>query len=578
MLSKLQNKIKLWQGVLISAPVCASFVIGAKLLGALQGLELNALDKFFLYRPQELVDSRITIVGISDTDIDRLGKWPLDDATLAKAIETISSQKPAAIGIDLYRNLPVEPGHQKLVRVFETTPNLIGIEKAIGDRVASPPTLAAGDRVGMADLILDPDGKIRRAIIASQEEDGQMKLGLATRLALIYLENKNISLESVANTNNQKLGKALFVPITGKDGGYRNIDWGGYQILLNYRGSGKAFKIVSIWDLLAGKIPADLLRDRVVLIGSVAPSLNDYFYTPLSNSGQASVARMAGIVVHANIASQIIDAALGERPMLHSINDNWEFISIFCCSLGGAIIGFLTLQRNTRHKNFFSSIQWGFLGIIFPVGILTCSGYILFLNGWWMPIAAPMLAWTGAAVLSSAYYTHQKQQLVFVDSLTQIGNRYSFDRFLERQWLHGKQEGKSLALILCDVDYFKPYNDTYGHQGGDECLKQVAKAIAQVIRTSDLVARYGGEEFAIVLPDTDATTAVQIAQRILVRIRDLQLPHLSSQIGDCVSISCGVACSIPNDTSSPKNLIETADRALYNAKKQGRDRAVFADI
>ncbi|MGL5878679.1 MAG: CHASE2 domain-containing protein, partial [Xenococcaceae cyanobacterium] len=336
MLSKLQNKIKLWQGVLISAPVCASFVIGAKLLGALQGLELNALDKFFLYRPQELVDSRITIIGIGDKDIERLGKWPLDDATLAKAIETISSQKPAAIGIDLYRNLPVEPGHQKLVRVFETTPNLIGIEKAIGDRVASPPTLAAGDRVGMADLILDPDGKIRRAIIASQEEDGQMKLGLATRLALIYLENKNISLESVANTNNQKLGKALFVPITGKDGGYRNIDWGGYQILLNYRGSGKVFKIVSIWDLLAGKIPADLLRDRVVLIGSVAPSLNDYFYTPLSNSGQASVARMAGIVVHANIASQIIDAALGERPMLHSINDNWEFISIFCCSLGGA--------------------------------------------------------------------------------------------------------------------------------------------------------------------------------------------------------------------------------------------------
>jgi diguanylate cyclase (GGDEF)-like protein len=577
MFSKLQSIIKQWQGVLISVPAIAGLVIGANIIGALQGLELAAFDRFFQLRPQEQIDSRITIIGISDRDIDKLGKWPIDDASLAKLIEKINSYKPKAIGIDLYRNLPVKPGYQQLVKVFQATPNLIGVEKAIGDRVAPPPALDAQDRVAMADLILDPDGKVRRALIAAQTEDGEMKLGLATQLALIYLQNQGIALENVPNSNNRRLGKALLAPITGNDGGYRHIDWGGYQVLLNFRGSGKYFKIISISDVLAGKVNPEFIRDRLVLIGSVAPSLNDYFYTPLSQTSQISVNRMAGVVVHANITSQIISGAIDGRPMLATITDAWEYLLVLGFSMSGAIVSFLTLQQAVRQKNFFASVKWLIICLAFPATTLFIGGYALFVLGWWIPVIMPILAWTGAAVFSATYYSHQKQQLVFVDSLTQIGNRYSFDHFLDRQWWQNKQEQKPVSLILCDIDYFKVYNDTYGHQQGDDCLKQVASAFSRSVRAIDLVARYGGEEFAVILPNTNAETALQIAQRIRFAIKALNIPHLNSQASSCVSISCGIACLVPSDLNSPTQLINLADRALYEAKKQGRDRAVLAD-
>jgi diguanylate cyclase (GGDEF)-like protein len=577
MFSKLQGIIRQWQGVLISVPAIAGLVIGANLTGALQGLELAAFDRFFLLRPQEQTDPRITIIGISDRDIDKLGKWPIDDASLAKLIEKVNSYKPTAIGIDLYRNLPVKPGYQQLVKVFQSTPNLIGVEKAIGDPVAPPPALDAQDRVAMADLILDPDGKVRRALIAAQTEDGEIKLGLATQLALIYLQNQGIALENVPNSNNRRLGKALLVPITGNDGGYRHIDWGGYQVLLNFRGSGKYFKIISISDVLAGKVEPEFIRDRLVLIGSVAPSLNDYFYTPLSQTSQISVNRMAGVVVHANITSQIISGAIDGRPMLATITDAWEYLLVLGCSMSGAIVSFLTLQQAVRQKNFFASVKWLVICLAFPATTLFIGGYALFVLGWWIPVIMPMLAWTGAAVFSATYYSHQKQQLVFVDSLTQIGNRYSFDRFLDRQWWQNKQEQKPVSLILCDIDYFKVYNDTYGHQQGDDCLKQVASAFSRSVRAIDLVARYGGEEFAVILPNTNAETALQVAQRIRFAIKALNIPHLNSQASSCVSISCGIACLVPSDLNSPTQLINLADRALYEAKKQGRDRATLAD-
>jgi adenylate cyclase len=577
-LFKLKNTIEKWKGVLISIPTVTALVIGASWNGYLQNLELAVLDRFFLIRTQEKPDDRVIIVGIGDRDLDRIGKWPIDDATLSQALEKIKSQKPTAIGIDLYRNLPVEPGHQKLINTFKTTSNLIGVEKSIGDRVAPAPALAEQDRVAMADLLLDPDGKIRRALISTYTEDGQIKLGLGSKLALMYLQEKNLFLENIAKSDRQKLGKAIFSPIKGKDGGYANIDWGGYQVFLNFRGSGKNFKIVSISDVLAGKIEENLFSDRMVLLGSVAPSLNDYFYTPLSNPYQKSINRMAGVVVHANITSQIVSAALDGRPMIQTIAEPWEWLLIFGCSLSSAIVSFLSLKQNVRQKNFFSSIKWIVICVVFPVTTLTIGSYNLFVAGWWIPVMTPIAAWTGAAVLTGAYYSHQKQQLAFVDSLTQIGNRYSFDRFLERQWIQNEREQKFIALILCDVDYFKYYNDTYGHQLGDDCLKQVARAIAQVVRKTDLVARYGGEEFAVILPNTDPETAYQIAQRILFRVKSLQIPHTSSQVSNYVSLSCGIACEIPHDLSSPAKLIKIADDALYNAKKQGRDRIVLADV
>ncbi len=165
------------------------------------------------------------------------------------------------------------------------------------------------------------------------------------------------------------------------------------------------------------------------------------------------------------------------------------------------------------------------------------------------------------------------QELANIDSLTQIPNRRSFDEVLGQEWNRLEREQAPLSLILCDIDFFKNYNDTYGHQSGDECLKEVAQILDEAIRRpGDLAARYGGEEFALVLPNTDTAGAVYIAETILSRIRTKHLVHKSSQISSYLTLSLGIATIIPKNTSSPKWLIAKADEALYRAKQTGRDR------
>ncbi|NJL37094.1 MAG: PleD family two-component system response regulator [Leptolyngbyaceae cyanobacterium RM2_2_4] len=172
------------------------------------------------------------------------------------------------------------------------------------------------------------------------------------------------------------------------------------------------------------------------------------------------------------------------------------------------------------------------------------------------------------------------QRLVSTDGLTQVANRRRFDEALEQeqrrirrsQFCTIEDYPIPLSLILCDIDHFKLYNDTYGHQAGDRCLQQVAQAISAVTsRPLDLVARYGGEEFVVLLPDTDAIGATYIATQICAQVRALAIPHLQSQ-QEKVTISVGVATVNPCVEAEVTNLIEIADQALYQAKREGRDR------
>jgi diguanylate cyclase (GGDEF)-like protein len=167
------------------------------------------------------------------------------------------------------------------------------------------------------------------------------------------------------------------------------------------------------------------------------------------------------------------------------------------------------------------------------------------------------------------------------DGLTQVANRRCFNEYLEKEWQELGEEAAELSLILCDIDFFKKYNDTYGHQAGDACLQLVAKTIVEAVNFSAgdvsqqrLVARYGGEEFAVILPRTAPDVAVSIAEHIRVWVKKLEIEHLQSPIG-CVTLSLGVASAFPRSTFAQKDLIAAADRALYQAKDRGRDRVIL---
>lgn len=168
------------------------------------------------------------------------------------------------------------------------------------------------------------------------------------------------------------------------------------------------------------------------------------------------------------------------------------------------------------------------------------------------------------------------EEMASKDGLTEIPNRRYFKQFYNREWKNAVRNQKHLAVAMIDIDFFKAFNDTYGHTAGDECLKKVAGAIQQSLRRpNDLVARYGGEEFILVLPETDEFGATHLALKIREKVADLKIPHQSSKIHPYVTFSMGITLAIPCCGMDPGILIELADKALYYAKDQGRNRSCF---
>jgi diguanylate cyclase (GGDEF)-like protein len=167
------------------------------------------------------------------------------------------------------------------------------------------------------------------------------------------------------------------------------------------------------------------------------------------------------------------------------------------------------------------------------------------------------------------------ERLSTTDGLTGIANRRRFDEYSAFQWQQSMRTGVPLSIVFADIDYFKDYNDLYGHVAGDKCLKQVAGAAAGVVaRSLDLVARYGGEELVCVLPGTDATGAQMVSNKILGFVNALAIPHARSQVADHVTVSIGVATCVPAIGKRLSALLESADEALYEAKQAGRNRVV----
>lgn len=381
----------------------AGCVIALRMLGFLEPLEIAALDQFFRWRSPTPPDDRIVIISINDDDIRAVGEWPLPDAVLADLMRKIKAAQPRAIGLDIYRELPIDAEYSELIRLFETTPNLIGIEK-IPDRysqgVDSPKALALRNQVGFNNIVIDADGKVRR-IILYWTLDGVPKTAFALQLAQLYLEAENILPKpSAADPNVLQLGETVLPPLKSDAGPYVAADTQGYQIFANY--SQTQFKTISLTAFLqqTASDDASLLGDRIVLIGSTADSLQDFVLTPFSGGHNQSADRVAGVELQAQFLSQLLDHALGDRPALMTWGWVGELAWIIFWSLVGSSVGWML---RSPLKN---------LGAITVVIVLLMGGcYVAFLGGLWVPLVPPILTLTGSAIAITIYLAHLREEL-----------------------------------------------------------------------------------------------------------------------------------------------------------------------
>ena len=394
------------RSILLTSVVVTGVLVGVRQLGMLEGLELGAYDQMMRSRPDEGQDNRLLVVGITETDIQTRKEYPITDGTLAQVLEKLQQYQPRAIGIDILRDVPIgdSQGRIALQKFLEKSDNLIAVCKLSSP---SEPGIAAApgvpiDRVGFADLPLDPGGPVRRSLLLSTPAapkvpppskhlcnipDPQNQIpSFGFQLAMLYLEPMNIKPQPDPSED-VKLGPTLLKRLEEKAGSYQRADLGGYQMMLNYRSANNAVKLVSITDVLQGKLDATLVKDRVVLVGYTAPIVKDDFYTPYSAAAQDDQ-KMPGVVIHAQNVSQILSAVLNNRPLIWYWSEGSEILWIFGWSLLGAILAW-RIRR-----------LWLFgVGVVVAVGVLYGTCYVLFSSSGWVPLVPPALALVTTAVI-----------------------------------------------------------------------------------------------------------------------------------------------------------------------------------
>ncbi|MGL4379040.1 MAG: diguanylate cyclase domain-containing protein, partial [Microcoleaceae cyanobacterium] len=249
-------------------------------------------------------------------------------------------------------------------------------------------------------------------------------------------------------------------------------------------------------------------------------------------------------------------------------------LSVFCYPLlnQGKLVGIVYLENNVT-KAAFTTDRIELLQLLSIQAAISVTNAILYAEKEEYAHTLEQKVRDRTAELQQA--NQELLRLANLDGLTKVPNRRCFDDYLGLEWKRHFREQQPLGLIMIDIDYFKRYNDYYGHQGGDDCLIRVAQAIAKTPqRATDLVARYGGEEFVVVLPNTNAESALIVAEKIRSAIALLKIPHAASEVSHYLTLSLGVASLIPTPKNSPEDLIAKADQALYTAKNEGRDRVI----
>ena len=522
-------------------------------LGGFQGWELATFDVLMAHRGDSGLDSRFSIVEITEADINQY-RWPLSDRRLARALERLQTARPKAIGLDLDLDLDRKSRSLESALMLQLDADNVIAAHAIDMKATEaipPPEIVPVGRVGFNNIEIDPDNVVRRSWLALPSPNLDPHYSFSLRLALTYLHDRGISLEpvprSTAKLHTQlQLGQAVLSPLQSSSTGYTHHQLNGSQILLNYRSPHPIARRITFGQVLRGEVEPDLIRDKIILVGSTAPSLKERFNTPYTRTANREV-RMPAVFLHAQMTAQLVDAALGKRVLFRMLPDVLEVLWLLGWSgLGGVIAWKLKHPGKFAGATVFAllglgAIEWGLFALMV-----------------WMPPILPVMGFLvtigGVAIYKFLYNT-------FYDSLTGLPNRLLFANHLKLASDRLKlSPDEKLGVIFLDIDRFKAINGCLGHKAGDRLLKEMGGRIAQCLRSGDRVARVGGDEFAILVDRIkDVRDATSIARRIR---KQLKRPFYLSGQSVFTSASMGIAMS----NGSDRDLLRDAHTAMYRAK------------
>ncbi len=565
----LPASVRLSPGLLTSL-IVTLFVVGCQKLGGLEALELRMFDALVCLRPIPQPDPNLLIVAITEADIQSQKQWPLTDQVLAQVFAKLQQHQPNAIGLDLYRDLPQEPGGAELLKQLKAD-NVIVITKIGNPKNPSvpPPPGISYERIGFNDLVLDFDGVVRRQLLFASGQDHQTVFAFSLQLALTYLKNQGIEPKNNSRyPQYMELGKTIFFPLNSGDGGYANIDNRGYQILLNYR-TPEIARTVSIGEVLSNQVKPDWIKNKVILIGTTAPSIPDAFLTPYSIKAGDDF-KMPGVLIHAQMVSMIINSTLIHQsqkspPLLFSqfpapASNLFWFLpqSLEIAWIGTwAMVGGILMWRITHPLKQGFALMGGLLSLL-------ATSYGLFLLNTWVPIIAPIFSLFLAGIGVIAYkQVHNSLH----DSLTGLPNR---TLFLERVgWAIAKtkRHQSQCAVLFLNIDRFKRINDSLGYEAGNQLLIEIIQRIKNCLRNQDIIARLGGDEFAILIehlkPDQNASFVAERIQKSLLSPFNLNNHNIF------MGLSIGIAQSETAENRADY-LLRNAHTAMYRARSLGK--------
>lgn len=541
-------------------------VLGSRALGWWQPAEWWLYD-VLLRRRASVPASRIAIVGITEADLQRFG-FPLNDALLAQAVAEIDRHNPRAIGLDLYRDLPHEPGHQALSALLRENARIVGVQYLVGAEpggpkpAVPPPPALPPERVAVSDLVVDGDGIVRRTLL----RQGRFP-SLGFELARLYLAAEGLAPEYLGERVTRiAWGEARYRRLQVRTGPYQGVDAGGFQVLLDYQGP-SVFAPISFGDLIDGRFDPSLFRDRVVVLGSVAASSQDRVMTPYSHEfwSWAFPSEMTGVELQAHVTASILAHVLDGRPVLQAVPEVWEWLWLvgWLGAFGGGV-----LFLNRRKTGVL--VAGTSLGALAGGGTISAMAIAAFEAGWWMPLAPPVFGILAVAIASllveslarARDYTRNLEATVARRSAELYNQRYLVEvGNLARGIFHDLNS--PLALLNTYILILeKRHNEGCNAAETQEYIEELKSSILATFRVHDTVSQ------ALNLRPMQRRDEHQLQTEDTISLGvNIVRANTSHEIAQQVRYDCQIDPSLPSTQASQGEILRLILNLADNAYK-----------